>query len=144
MALMVAVLGAVAAGCGSEEESLSKAEYIKQGDATCKKGNARLLKAAKAFGDLGPSKPKPAKVEAYTRDTLVPVIRSQIEDLRALSAPEGDADRLDKLYDEAEKALDEVEADPMVVLRVTNPFAEASKQAKDYGFKECVLRLGSS
>ena len=77
------------------------------------------------------------QLEAFARDVLAPVIRNQIKDLRALAAPEGDEARLDKLYDTTETALEEVEVDPQLGLAVTDPFAKANKQAKDYGFKEC-------
>lgn len=139
--------GAVATGCGGDdEESLSKAEYIKRGDAICRKAEAPIYQAAKSLGDLGTSKPTGRKLEAYeafTKDALVPALRGEIKDLRGLPAPEGDEDRLDTLYDTANEALDKIEADPQLGFRVRDPVTDVSEQAKDYGFKACILRSGS-
>lgn len=145
IALIVGALVAIAGCDGEGEGSLNRGEYVKQADEICREANARLEETAKDFPALGPKGPGPREIdqiEALTKDAFVPVIRDQISELRALAKPQGDEVRLDELYDRTEKALDEIEADPQIVLRVQDPFAEAAGRARGYGFQECFLGSG--
>ncbi len=137
-ALALALLAAgVGAGCGGgDEEPLSKAEYIKQGDAICKKAAAELEKDAKAKLPSG-KKPSEEQLTSFTEEVLKPNAQGQINDLRDLTPPEGDGDKLNGIYDEVEGALAKVEDDPKILLSNEDPFAAPSKKAADYGFKEC-------
>ncbi len=145
VAVVVTVLAAVAGCGGGEDGSLNRGEYVKQADEICGEANARLEEVAKDFPAVGAEGPGPREIdqiEALTKDAFVPVIRDQVGELRALAPPQGDEDRLDRLYNMTEKALDAIEADPQLVLRVADPFAEAARQAKGYGFQECFLGAG--
>lgn len=141
-AILIALLATgAAAGCGGdEEEPLSKAEYIKQGDVICKKANETIEKEAEeTFADLGPREmPSEEQLTAFVEDVAVPNVESQISDLRALAAPEGDEDELDKIYEDVDTALAEVEEDPATIVEGDNdPFQEPNEAARGYGFKEC-------
>ena len=141
LALTTLALSAAALGCGGDdEEPLSKAEFIKQGDAICKKSGDKVDAAAeKQFADLGRGEtPSPSEIEAFAEETLVPEVSGQLEDLRELPAPEGDEDRVNEIFDAAEEALGKVEDDPAVLLEQGgDPFESANELASDYGFKEC-------
>jgi hypothetical protein len=112
--IAVVLLGAGAgAGCGGDdEEPLSKAEYIKQGDAICKKAQAE------------------GKKDRRRSEAL-------LEELRDLPAPEGDEDTLNGIYDGIEEGLEKIEDNPTILLSEDNPFEKASQEAEDYGFEEC-------
>lgn len=144
---IAAVLSVLVAGCGGDDrKSLSKGEYIQRGDAICRAGDAPIIKATKEFGDVGTRAPTGARLKAlndFTTDVLVPGLRGEIEKLRALSAPDGDEDRLDALYDAADDAIGEVESDPRLVLRVADPISRVREQARKYGFETCLLQTGS-
>lgn len=140
-AIVVALL-AVGAGCGGgdDEEALSKAEFIKQGDAICKKSGDKVDAAAEErFADLGRNEPpSAAQIKTFAEDTIIPEISGQLEDLRELPAPEGDDDKVNEIIDAADEALGKVEDDPTVLLEQGgDPFEAANKLASDYGFKEC-------
>jgi hypothetical protein len=137
--MLVAILtvGLVAASCGGGEDHLTKAEFLKQGNAICVKGNKELsVEGRKVFGGGAPSK---AKFEKFVNDTLVPNIQGQIDGLDDLSPPADDEDTVNAIVDSAQQALDKVKADPTIVESQSNDtFAAANKLAKDYGLTECA------
>ncbi|MEJ7750525.1 MAG: hypothetical protein WKF32_03635 [Thermoleophilaceae bacterium] len=139
-ALLVALLAAAgAAGCGGDEP-LSKAAYIEKGDAICKKSDAKVGKAAeKAFADLGENEmPTEKQLAPFVEDTLKPEVESQISELRDLSPPKADEDKLNKIYDDVESGLAKIEDNPKILLEEGNdPLEEPNKAAQDYGFKVC-------
>ena len=135
-------------GCGGDDEpaksadkasetvetTLTKAELIEQGDAICKASNDTIDKADDRFID--PQNPTEAEYRVAINDTLVPEIRGQVEDLRALKAPAEDAATINGMLDAIEAGLVTVEADPLIIL-TGDPFADADKIAQDYGFEVC-------
>ncbi len=134
--IAVALLAA-GAGCGSEdEEALSKAEYIKQGDAICKEASAELEKQAnEAFP--GDEQPSGEELTTFAEDVLKPNIEGQLNDLRDLTPPEEDADTVNSIYEKVETGLAKLEDDPKVLLSRDDPFEPANEAAEDYGFKDC-------
>ena len=128
------------AGCGGDdEEPLSKAEYIKQGDAICKKSDAELEKQAEEmFPDLGQDEqPSEEQLKTFVEDAFSSNAEQRLDDLRDLPAPEGDEETLDGIYDGFDEAVSKVEDDPGILLTGDDPFEAPSKKAEDYGFKEC-------
>ncbi len=143
--LLVAVMatGLIAAGCGGDDDdagdggdALSKTEYVAQGNAICEAGNAETDAAAEEL--FQGSEPTEAEISSFATDTLVPNIQGQIDDLRALPAPEGDEDTLTGIYDEAELALQDINEDPTLIQgQGSDPFAEINTKLKDYGLTAC-------
>lgn len=75
-------------------------------------------------------------------DEGLPLFREQIAELRALEAPEADAEDLARLWDDLEEATEDleqaVEEDPQGTLSgELDPFAEQRATAQEYGFEEC-------
>lgn len=140
-ALTVVLLAVGAgAGCGGDdEEPLSKAEYIKQGDAICKKANAELEKQAnEMFPGLGQGEqPSEEQLKTFVEDAFSANAEQRLEDLRDLPAPEGDEDTLNRIYDGFDEAVAKVEDNPGILLREGDPFRGPSQRAENYGFKEC-------
>jgi hypothetical protein len=60
----------------------------------------------------------------------------QLEDLRALPAPQGDADTLAAIYDELASAIAKGKDDPGS-LTSGDPFVKATSLAHDYGLSQC-------
>ena len=140
-AIVVALLATgAAAGCGGDdEEPLSKAEYIKQGDAICKKANAELEREAEEmFRDLGSNeRPSEEQLSTFVEDLIKPKIQGQVDDLRELSPPEGDEETVNAIYEKVEEGLSKVEGDPQLLLSDDDPLQPATDAAADYGFKDC-------
>lgn len=116
------------------ETTLTKAELIEQGDAICEASNEKIDAADDRFID--PENPTEAEFRAAINDTLVPEVKGQIEDLRALKAPAEDADTITAMLDALEAELAKVEADPLFLLE-EGAFTEANQLAQDYGFQVC-------
>ena len=138
-AAAVALL-ATGAGCGGDdEEPLSKAEYINQADAICKKLSAEGEKQTEEmFKDLGPSEePSEEQLTSFVEDVLGPNIRRQVDELRELSPPEADEDTVDAIYDELEEGLAKIEEDPKVLFSKDDPLEPANDAAADYGLEDC-------
>ena len=144
--LIAVILGVLAvgliAGCGSSDSSssLTKAEFIKQGDAICEKVHKKiedefsvLLKKGSLKGGGGNK-----AVEEFTATKLTPILRSEAEELRDLGAPSGEEDAVNAILDPFEEGLEELESPSATAS--TNPVGinEANTQAKKYGLKFCV------
>jgi hypothetical protein len=137
--------GLIAAGCGDDDddgdnggEALTKEEFLAEGNAICAEGNAELDAAAQELFQSG-GRPTPEELETFATDNLVPSVQGQIDDIRALEAPEGDEDTINSLLDQAEDVLAEVEADPEGTLgpQASDPFAEVNTELQDYGLTTC-------
>ncbi len=93
--------------------------------------------AARHFSGLGQDEePSLELLTAYVTD-IEPILRDDIESLRALPAPKGDKKQVKKIYKLVEKAVDTIVDDPGVVLTGPNPFAKADKAGQKYGFQYC-------
>lgn len=138
--LGLAALGLLVAACGGGGEEISKEEYLRRAQAICRQDNEELEAASKkAFADLKQGeKPSEEQVEGFVRQTVVPMIRAQVEELRDLPPPEKAANQVDEIYDAVEVALDELEADPKRLTVGPNLFAEADRLGEKYGFPVCT------
>jgi hypothetical protein len=144
-AAAAAVLVMLVAGCGGGDETtdetvtLTKAEFIKQGDAICKKGNDQSEKEAEEFAeenDFTLEKASDDQLEEAVSEVLVPSLNQQAEEIDALGAPEGDEEQVEELVVSLENAADEIEDKPGLVFE-GEVLEEPEKLAQDYGFKVC-------
>ena len=136
------VAGALFAGCGGGDSSdttataLSKAEYQKQGNAICAKGNKVI--AAQVQKQFKNGQPTQQQIEQFATETAIPTIQNEIDQLRALPAPSGDEATVNAIYDAAQQGIDAAKKDPSIIAQ-DNPqaFAKANKLAKAYGLGVC-------
>ena len=121
IALVVALVAValLAAGCGSSDDSttdsttsLTKAEFLKQGNAICAAGNKEIEEAFEELSFDEKKGPSTAELEEITEDTLAPSVSKQIDELRELGAPSGDEETVNTILDNAEAAVEEIEEDP--------------------------------
>jgi len=144
VAVLVA-LAALVAGCGGggdttdETVTLTKAEFIKQGDAICKEANEENEAEAEEFAEENGftlEKASKEQLEEAVGEVLVPSLNRQTEELDALGAPEGDEDEVEAIIVSVEDAADEIEDDPGLVFE-EKTLEKPNKLAKAYGFKVC-------
>lgn len=140
----------LAAGCGSSSSgsgngapSLTKAEFIKQGDAICARGQEKFAGEVEAFTKkkkLNPSGPlSKAQQEELIRAVFVPSLQAQADELEKLGVPSGEEDQADALVEELHGALSEAEDDPSVLIGPpSGSLVKAAALAKQYGFKVCL------
>ncbi len=149
---LCAALGAVAlvaAGCGSDNSttdstaSLTKAEFLKQGNAICAAGNKEInTEFEKFFEENGFSKknqPTQADFEEGAEEIVIPSIRKQIDELKELEAPEGEEEKFETLFENAEAQLEKGEEDTSLLTDENNDlFAGVNKEAKALGLGSCA------
>ena len=127
----------LAAGCGSSgDKGLSKAEFLKQGNAVCAKGNAEINAAGKKLGSARPSR---AVLVKFATDTIIPNVEQQINGVAALKPPKADKSTVDALVASARQALAKIKANPALAITSgsQDPFAASNKQANAYGLTKC-------
>ena len=156
----LAVMAVAVVGCGDDSvEALSKEDYLAQGNAICAATYEvvdPLLEEffTTAFVDLpdGPTTQAENQEVVEAFDSLLveltPQFEEQTSQLRALGAPDEDADLLAALYDDYDRALEEINAtlDAAVagdedatesVLASDGPFEDENQRAHDYGLTVC-------
>jgi len=139
IAIALAVAGCGGGGGDSSTTALTKAQYVKQANAICKKGQqereaavnelAEEVKPGANAGEL----PKAGLVEAVT-----PPLAAMVEELAALPAPEGDEAEVEALVEAFEKPVEEIEEDQNAVFE-GELFKEADAKSVKYGLEDCVL-----
>ncbi len=141
--LVLSALALVIAGCGSDDDTLTKAEFIKQADVICKKADDREAGEFVALAKSNPGEFEPPNVkkgqEKAIRVILIPSIQKQVKDVEALGIPEGDEEELERFFDEVESGLEKVKEDPLSIdsSREKSPLYGSFKLGQAYGFKLC-------
>ena len=137
------ILGVGAAGCGSNNKStttstvataaITKAEFLAKGNTICVQGNQRLGAAQNSLG----AKPSQAQITAFVKSTFGPGIQSQIDEIRALGAPNGEQATVTNMLNLAQTDLSKIESNP-ALLASGPPFVDFAKLAHSYGLTACA------
>lgn len=136
------------AGCGGSNDNststttLSKAQFLKQGNAICAEGNKEIDESFESFAKenhLSPKKaPSGAELKNFSEETLVPTVHRQLNEIKALGLPEGAEEEAEAVFAAVEEATEEVEANPTVLTEENNePFAKANKLSRELGLTKC-------
>jgi len=114
--LGAACLAASASACGGGSKTISKADYLAQAKTVCLKGNRALTAASNdVIAKLAPGqKLSEPQIEDFVRKTVIPAIRDQIKQLRAIPPPKGEKGHVGEIY----KALDKGLAELLSSLRI--------------------------
>jgi len=137
-------IAAAAAGCGgSDDESLTKAELIRQGDAICKQGGETIQAELAGYvkdHEIGPtSRLTKENQEEVVLTIILPTLQAEAEELGELEAPEAEADEFTAIVEGLEGAVEKGEAAPLSMLNsAPKPLAEAGELAGAYGFEDCA------
>lgn len=149
LALSAALLVGLA-GCGgsggessTSADSISKAAFIKKADAVCKRGTERMQR--KIFARLktknGIRRPRQSEYEELVGKIIVPSVRAEVRELRALAIPAGDEERIDAMIGALEEGLETAEDDPQAVAASSDAvFGIASRLGGEYGLTACGTR----
>jgi hypothetical protein len=146
----VMALAIVAAGCGSSSDSttdttvvvLTKTEFIKQGDAICKRGSESLSQEAEDFADennIDIEKPTKKQQEEVIETVVGPALQTQADELSELGAPDGEEDKTTAIVEALESGAEELEDNPGALLESggKSPLDKANELANEFGFKQC-------
>jgi hypothetical protein len=142
--LAVAGLAVPASACGGGggggSEGISKADYLAKAKEVCQVGNRQLKSATDdVLAKIPPGqKMSDAQINDFVHQTVIPTIKDQIKQLRALPPPKGEKDHVDQIYDALDKGLQELDKDPAKLTNGSNVFADADALAKKYGISVCA------
>lgn len=140
-------LVALIAGCGggdsttgattTSEAPLTKAEFIRKGDAICQTGNEASTTEIEQFAKENGfgSEPSKAQFEEVVTEVLVPNLAQQADELDALVPPAEDKDRTEAIVASVREAITEIEKNPTSLEE--NALAKPIRLEKAYGFKVC-------
>jgi hypothetical protein len=142
---LLAALSLLFAGCGGGDDettsSLTRAQFLKQGNAICKKSEEEKGKALRALvAKLDPNKPiTQERKEQLVLTVILPPYEQTTEDLKGLGTPEGDEEEVEAIIKAMEEAAKESRADPGVAVTSVRQFEDANKMATDYGLTSCIV-----
>jgi hypothetical protein len=141
MALGLMIAGIVAGCGGNDSGSISKAEFVKQGNAICEATHSKVrARVAALLRGREPTNPAEAlKAEAEVgRRVLIPAMRDQAQEIGALGAPSGDAARVKAIVAATEEGLGKAAKHPeRAVKDGTEAFGKADRLARAYGLTAC-------
>lgn len=143
----VAMVGCGSGGGGSDtavaESSISKAQYVKQAEAVCKKGNEELEADFATFVREKENVKKPTESDyaELLERVVAPNISAETEELWELDVPQGDASQVEAMLSAREESLTIAEGEPKALIENSEKvFGKASKLADAYGLKDCATR----
>lgn len=141
IALVALVAAALpAAGCGgSDDDELTKAEFITQADAICKKAHDQFEKDFnQAFADN--QQPSQAELNKFAESTLVPGVQGEIDDISELNPPSADEGQVNAIIEAVQAGANKIKADPGVLSPKVkfDPQKKGHQLAGEYGMKECA------
>lgn len=148
-----AAIAMIVGGCGGGDETtdstagtdsteLTKAQFVKQGNAICAEASEELNNEVQKFfkenGVAENEQPASAELAEVAEDLVTPIIGREIEEIRELGAPAGEEQQVDKILSAAEEGVEKGEKNPDSLLEKNGgPFAKANELAIDYGLNVC-------
>jgi hypothetical protein len=137
--LLVVLLLSGCGGGGDESSStLTKTEFVSEGDKICKAATQlRIATLKKEFAKReleGGTPYTNAEKEELVTDLLLPIFRDMHQELMELEAPEDP--KASEIMDGYKQTIVTLEKRPARSF-LTNPFLQVDKKAAAYGFKDC-------
>jgi hypothetical protein len=135
----LAVAASACGGGGGGSQGISKADYLTKAKQVCQLGNRQLKSATDdVLAKIPPGqKMTDAQISDFVHRTVIPTIKDQIKQLRAIPPPKGEKAHVDQIYDALDKGVQELDKDPSKLTNGSNVFADADALAKKYGISVC-------
>jgi hypothetical protein len=140
-AVTCALFALLLTGCGSSgsTEALTQAQFLKQGNAICRKAEEERGKIISAAGrDFSPNGDVDAQ-QANILKEAVATYQQAAGKLEELGAPAGKEKKLEVLVAAMEEAAQRVESDPQTATVSNVPFKDANKLAEELELDACVV-----
>ena len=135
----------IATGCGgggsSTTASITKAEFVKKGNAICTAGNERVQSEFEAYAKKAGLKegeePGKAEDEELAETILLPSVSQEIEEIKALGIPSEEGEDAEAVIESAEESIAKGEEDPAAVVTSASAFTKTNELAHEYGLTVC-------
>jgi hypothetical protein len=140
-----AAFASMISACGDGDEAsadATKAQFTKEAKAVCAESKKDWDAAIKAYNrkfGLSSQEQERAQAEKLVDDSLVPILRTELKALEDLDAPEGDAEKIEKMLESRSQSIEELE-DKGARGLFGAPFQAFEKETEAYGF-DCSLQL---
>ena len=145
----LAVFGATMAGCGGDSDgdgssaALTKAEFLKQGNAVCERAEERRGEAMrKAFASpqakIGRNATEVKENKVLLVEAGLPSFVKMTEELDQLGAPEGEEEKVQAIIEAMEEAAGKAESDPLGAAESNAFWAESQELLQTYGLTSCL------
>jgi len=136
----LAVLALLAVGCGGggSDETVTKSDFVRQGNAVCGKWQQAR---GDAFREVN-SKFKPPVTQAKREKAILFVLEpygDAIQGLNELEPPAGEEAKVEAMIGAAEEAFDRAQADPGSLISSGAAFNKSNQLFEEYGLKECKV-----
>lgn len=142
---MVAVIavGVAMMGCGSDggdSDSLSKAEFVKQANESCREKRVDAVKRVTAYFKRHKSDglSEAELSQRALRAGVVSTIEAEIAALNALQPPAEDAEEVDALVASLERTLTKAKGQAKTDEQVERSFIGVDKALRRYGLTQCT------
>lgn len=133
-------------GCGGGGDdtttvTITKAEFVKQADAICKRTFSKRVEELKAYDQKQKSSAEKQTSLTYLQKklikVLVPSMRTQLKELEALGVPESSEAKVERLLASFSTGIDEVEEQGLLGLRNNEVLEDFNREAEKLGI-ECT------
>lgn len=147
LAVATAGLAIALGGCGGggatadSTTSLTKAQFVKQGNAICRKAFGEINRKYAQFSTSGENTATEAERNREAERIVPPALNKVVRELHALGAPNGEEQRVDKMLVTLEEGIKKGEEDPLALRGNKGEFAlqEAYGLLWAYGLTGCGL-----
>jgi hypothetical protein len=118
----------------------AKGEFVVQANAICKKQKeAGLAAVGEYVKEHGGAAESSAILVRALHVVFLPYVQSQVDEIAALGAPQGDRDEVQAYLNAMQKAVDQAgDSGPNATQVFTQSFAPSAKLARQYGIDACA------
>jgi hypothetical protein len=135
---LVAIAMLLAVGCGGGDETVAKADFVREGNAVCGKWQEAR---SKRFREVS-ARFKPPATQAKQEKVilfLVEPYEDSLHKLKDLEPPSGEAKQVEAMINLAEEALKQGQASPGTLLSGSGMFNKSNEAFESYGLEKCKV-----
>jgi len=135
---LAAVAALLLAGCGGGGETVTKTDFVRQGNAVCGKWQQARGNRFRAVN----SKFKPPITQAKREKAILFVMEpygEAIEGLKELDPPAGEEEKVEAIIKAMEEAWNQARANLGTLISSGAPFIQSNRLVEEYGLKECKV-----
>lgn len=123
----------------ADGEPGGKQEFIQRANAICERTSRKFLVAFTTATQNGSGSDPNAVRVGVVKSVVVPGLKEEAEEIRALGIPEGDEKQLEAYFAAAAKMVGQAESQPLKFVDGEIDYTAAEELAARYGMKACPV-----